>query len=32
VLLEHGGLDGLGRRLALELVLDLGGRIQRGAV
>ena len=32
VLLEHGLLDGLGRGLALELVLDLGRRVERGAV
>ena len=31
-LLEHRRLDGLGGRLALELVLDLRGGVQRGAV
>ena len=32
VLLEDRLLDGLGRVLALELVLDLGGLVERGAV
>ena len=32
VLLQHGLLDRLGRRLALELVLDLRRRVERGAV
>ena len=32
VLLEDLGLDGLGRVLALELVLDLGGRVELRAV